>query len=115
MKFSSSVSFWAIALLFSDVQSFVLLKPTQDCFTLTQSLQKSFRGQDTTILNTTLVPANSVSGNNYEYCQVIGKVAYADNNTLNFQVYLPDATAYTGRFMAVGKFKPYSSSERGLE
>jgi hypothetical protein len=106
MKFSSSVSRWVIALLLSDVQSFVLLKPTQDCLTLAQSLQKSFTGQDTAILNTTLVPANSISGNKYEYCQVIGKVAYADNNALNFQVYLPDATAYTGRFMAVGKFKP---------
>lgn len=90
--------------LFPNVQSLALLKPTQDCSsTFILSLARSFSGQPTIILNATLIPANSRGGNEYDYCQVIGKVAYPSNNTLNFQVYLPEATAYTGRFMAVGK------------
>ncbi|KAH8598407.1 tannase and feruloyl esterase [Bisporella sp. PMI_857] len=102
MKFSSNASVWASVLLFSDAQSSVLPKLTQNCSTLTESLAQSFAGKKVTIINTALIPANSTSGNEYEYCQVIGKVAYTSNNTLNFNVYLPDATAYTGRFMAVG-------------
>ena len=106
MKFLSMTSLWALVLLFLEVQSFVLPKPTQNCSTFAASLSKSFAGQKITIFNATLVLANSTS-NDYEYCQVVGKVAYGNNDTLNFQVYLPEATAYTGRFMAVGLFNPF--------
>ena len=99
---SMKISLGALSLLSSAVQSFVLPAPTRDCSTFAATLAKTFAGQTTTIVNATLIPANSTSGNEYEYCQVIGKVAYGGNNTLNFQLYLPDATAYTGRFMAVG-------------
>lgn len=105
MKFSSNAVLWVTTLLFSDVDSFVLPKPTQNCSTFAESLAKSFASQKVTIMNSTLIPANSTSSNEHEYCQLVGKVAYTNNDTLNFQVYLPDATAYAGRFMAVGKFK----------
>jgi feruloyl esterase len=105
MKLSLAISLFAVALLLPHVKSLVLPKPSQDCSIFAKSLVKSFSGQEITIVNSTLVPANSPNKNEYEYCQVIGKVAYASNDTLNFQVYLPDSTAYNGRFMAVGKFK----------
>ncbi|OLN85699.1 hypothetical protein CCHL11_08277 [Colletotrichum chlorophyti] len=53
-----------------------------------------------------LVPANSlnVSGvlNAQAFCRVYASVYYPENNTVFFEVWLPAADAYNGRFLAVG-------------
>jgi hypothetical protein len=104
MKFSSfSLNAWLLAA----AQSFVLSKPTQNCSTFAQNIQRSFASKKVTISSSTLIASNATSTNEFDYCEVVGKVAYTDNDTLNFLVYLPDVEAYTGRFMAVGMFTPY--------
>ena len=113
MKLSMIVYVGASALVTSVAQSLVLPKPTQNCSTFAQTISHSFAGQEVTIINSTLVPANSTGSSEFEYCQLYGKIAYAGNNTLNFQVYLPDATAYTGRFMAVGESGPFKGANDG--
>lgn len=53
--------------------------------------------------------------NAYPLCQVSGNITYgADDvaqshgdNTLTWQLYLPDAEYYNGRFMVVGKGQPF--------
>lgn len=42
--------------------------------------------------------------NEVAFCQVVGSVAYGGNETLNFQLWLPDTSIYERRFMAVGTF-----------
>jgi hypothetical protein len=91
-------------LLTSPAHSFVLPNPTKNCSNFAEAIAKSLAGQQTTIINTTLVPATSTSQNVYEYCLVNAQVAYTRNDTLVFQMFLPDAAAYTGRFLAVGEF-----------
>ncbi|KAK2035051.1 tannase and feruloyl esterase [Colletotrichum zoysiae] len=52
------------------------------------------------------VPTNSlnVSGtfNSVAFCRVNGSVPYPENNTVFFEVWLPDTAVYNGRFLAVG-------------
>jgi hypothetical protein len=93
----------ALSYLFPLAHSFVHPSPTKNCSNFAGAIAKSLAGQQTTIINTTLVPSNSTSKNIYEYCLVNAQVAYTRNDTLVFQMYLPDSAAYTGRFMAVGK------------
>lgn len=83
---------------------FVLPNPTQNCSTFAQDYSESVASQNATIINSTLILANSAAGNNFTFCMVFGQVAYEGNNSLNFQLYLPDATAWTGRFVAVGNY-----------
>jgi len=40
--------------------------------------------------------------NKYAFCEVEGIVSYGRNSSLHFSVYLPDASSYNGRSMAVG-------------
>lgn len=44
--------------------------------------------------------------NSYSACRIIGKIAYGaeKNNTLNFEVWLPESSDYNGRYMSVGRF-----------
>ncbi|KAF2096431.1 tannase and feruloyl esterase [Rhizodiscina lignyota] len=42
--------------------------------------------------------------NNYSLCRVIGTIAYGTkyNNTLNFELWLPDSSNYNGRYLSIG-------------
>ncbi|CZR52794.1 related to feruloyl esterase B precursor [Phialocephala subalpina] len=91
-----------IALIATHVKALVLSTPSQNCSTFAQDFAQSVSSQNATIINSTLVPANSAAGNNYTFCKVYGQVAYAGNDTLNFQLYLPEIEMWSGRFMAVG-------------
>ncbi|KAK1598923.1 tannase and feruloyl esterase [Colletotrichum navitas] len=57
-------------------------------------------------VETAFVPTNSlnVSGtfNSVSFCRVNGSVPYPENNTVFFEVWLPDTDVYNGRFLAVG-------------
>lgn len=96
--------FMALVALVALAQSLVLPELIQNCSTFAKDFTESMTSQNATIINSTLVPANSAAGNNYTFCKVLGQVAYEGNNTLNFQLYLPEAMAWTGRFMAVGQY-----------
>jgi hypothetical protein len=111
MKFSIYVVAGAApAFLSLLAQSFVLPSPTENCSTFTEAISSSLADQQITVINTTLVLSNSTSQNIYEYCLVNAQVAYTKNDTLSFQMYLPDASAWTGRFMAVGEIVQHSLS-----
>ena len=89
--------------------TWVLPSPTQSCPSLAAlHAASSAVGSGTTLINSTLVPIGGLNVSNtvnqVSFCQVLGSVAYGDNETLNFQLWLPDEKIYQGRFMAVGKF-----------
>ena len=46
-------------------------------------------------------PSQNVS-NKVPFCRVEGTVPYGSNDTLNFELWLPDVNRYNGRFLAVG-------------
>jgi hypothetical protein len=53
-------------------------------------------------VNSDNVPAtNSIS-----FCRVFGMQPYPTNNTVQFEVWLPDPAAYNERFLVVGKPEP---------
>ena len=35
-------------------------------------------------------------------CRVVGQIPYGENNTLNFEVWLPEADVYNERYISVG-------------
>ena len=47
----------------------------------------------------------NITGNKFALCRVTGTIAYGDNgnDTLNFELWLPDKSTYNGRYVAVGK------------
>lgn len=61
----------------------------------------------TVLTNSTWIPAGAknVSGtfNTAAFCEVTGKVSYPTDNYVVFEAWLPEETAYNGRFLAVGK------------
>jgi hypothetical protein len=69
-------------------------------------------GEGVSIINATFIAASglNVSGtlNNVSFCRVFAEVAYGDNDTVGFEVWLPDGTQYNGRFLAVGTSNTYS-------
>ncbi|KAI5247141.1 tannase and feruloyl esterase [Aureobasidium subglaciale] len=89
---------------FSDA---LLTVENTDCTSFTRNI--TLPG-NTTITNTTYHDTHTViitSGkdniyNRYAFCEVEGVLSYGSNSTLHFSVYLPDASSYNGRFMAVG-------------
>ncbi|KAI1411947.1 feruloyl esterase [Hypoxylon sp. FL1857] len=58
------------------------------------------------ILNSSHIPQKSVniSGtlNEIPFCQLLGRIPYAGNNSVIFELWLPAAENYTGRFVVVG-------------
>jgi hypothetical protein len=58
------------------------------------------------ILNATYYAANSLNisniFNDIPFCQVYGSISYGSNDSLTFTTWLPDASDYNHRFMAVG-------------
>jgi feruloyl esterase len=103
MRFSSIVFILGV-LSTSDA---LLTIKNNDCMTFVQNLSLP---ENTTITNTTHYQPHTVnvtSGtqniyNKYAFCAVDGVISYGSNSSLHFSVYLPDATSYNGRFMAVG-------------
>ncbi|KAF2653251.1 tannase and feruloyl esterase [Lophiostoma macrostomum CBS 122681] len=65
-------------------------------------------GANYTIVNTTLVQAGEFkldgldSTNSLTFCRVISKMPYGINSTINFEVWLPESTSYSGRYLSVG-------------
>ena len=107
MQFSIHVFVWVTFITCHHaVHCFVLPRSTANCSTFEKFLQQSLGGLNTTVTSTVLIAANS-SSNVHDYCQVVGSVAYTSNDSLHFEVWLPDAEAYTGRFMAVGTLNTF--------
>lgn len=67
---------------------------------------------DIGVIAASYVPTNSlnVSGafNQVAFCRVNGSVPYLGNNTVFFEVWLPETVAYNERFLAVGGFQDHS-------
>lgn len=47
---------------------------------------------------------NVTESNNATFCRVIGVISYGPNNTLNFEVWLPDTESYNERYLSVGTY-----------
>lgn len=50
----------------------------------------------------TVAAQNVTENNNATFCRVIGVMPYGSNNTLNFEVWLPEAERYNERYLSVG-------------
>lgn len=65
---------------------------------------------DVILINSTAVPANSlnISGeaNTAPFCRLFAQVPYPTNNSVLFEIWMPDPEAYNGRFLALGKEMP---------
>lgn len=115
MKVMKMVLFNAItkiAFMFSCTRSsFVPKASVATCSNLATSLGPLFETSGVKITSTTLRPPNATAGNTYEYCAVVGIIHYTPsrNDSLSFNVFLPDPARYTGRFMAVGQSLPHFS------
>ena len=46
---------------------------------------------------------NLTISNTKPLCRVVGQIPYGENNTLNFEVWLPEAEDYNQRYLSVGK------------
>lgn len=102
MKLSAAVRLLAFAT--SSITSAV---PKNSCLALTDDARYLLKTWRATLRSSTPIPAGGivVSGvsNQVAFCQVVASVAYGGNETLNFQLWLPDTSMYKGRFMAVGE------------
>ncbi|KAF9877424.1 feruloyl esterase [Colletotrichum karsti] len=74
------------------------------CDSLAELVKESVPGL--TSVKSALVPANTLNistvFNSASFCRVNGTVPYPENNTVLFEVWLPEASSYNGRFLAVG-------------
>ncbi|KUI59280.1 hypothetical protein VP1G_06530 [Cytospora mali] len=74
------------------------------CHALSNSL--ALDPNNTVLMNSTWIPAGAknISGtlNSVAFCEVFGAVSYPGNNSVIFEVWLPDNKAHNGRFLAVG-------------
>jgi hypothetical protein len=88
------------------LRNWVLPNATQPCSSLALDATSSL-DNGIILINSTFVPIGALSISNtfnqVSFCQVLGSVAYGGNETLNFQLWLPDEGIYQGRFMRVGK------------
>jgi hypothetical protein len=86
----------------------VLPSPTTNCSSLLLNAVRTLVQHQGTLINSTLVPpdALNISGvtNEIAFCQIFGYVTYGRNETLNFQLWLPDERIYEQRFMAIGQY-----------
>lgn len=57
------------------------------------------------LANISVVAAQNVTvNNNATFCRVVGVIPYGPNNTLNFEVWLPEADSYNERYLSVGTY-----------
>ena len=47
---------------------------------------------------------NVTETNAASFCRVVGLMPYGPNNTLNFEVWLPENEKYNGRYLSVGTY-----------
>ena len=52
---------------------------------------------------------NPTISNTKPLCRVVGQIPYGENNTLNFEVWLPEAESYNERYLSVGMCSNYES------
>jgi feruloyl esterase len=82
----------------------VISRGTMDCSALAKAACLS--AYNATITNTTHYAIGELdvvgTQNQVPLCEVHASVRYGTNSTLNFALWLPDATEYSSRFMAVG-------------
>jgi hypothetical protein len=45
---------------------------------------------------------NPTISNTKPLCRVVGQIPYGENNTLNFEVWLPESESYNERYLSVG-------------
>lgn len=87
---------------------------TSDCASFAASLPLP---ANVTLLSSSSLPQNAFSNPNFAgtnsitFCRVVGEAPYAVNDTVGFELWLPENGAYNGRYVAVGKstFKPLTS------
>ncbi|KAL7625269.1 hypothetical protein AAE478_004485 [Parahypoxylon ruwenzoriense] len=95
-------SLFAIAVYASD---FNASWKVEDCSKFASSLQ-GIGDAGATILNATHIPANTFNAsgtfNAVPACRLIGRIPYARNNSVVFELWLPETGDYNGRFLAVG-------------
>ncbi|RFU35283.1 hypothetical protein B7463_g1032, partial [Scytalidium lignicola] len=100
---SFSVAAISASYILSLARGFVLQQSASSCSKLNSFYDKSL---GITIYNATLIPRGGLNVSNVfnsvSFCQIVASVAYANSDTLNFQLWLPEETIYEGRFMAVG-------------
>ncbi|KAF3064991.1 hypothetical protein GL218_02558 [Daldinia childiae] len=76
----------------------------EDCSKFVSSLQGI--GDGVTILNSSYIPENTLNitekSNAYPLCRLFGKALYPENNSVIFELWLPTAEKYNGRFLVVG-------------
>lgn len=102
MKLASiiSVATGAVVLVSSYAQAVSLPRYSTCSDLIAKTVASSLASQNCTVISATLIAAN---GSIPEYCNVSASVAYGNGDTLNFDLFLPDAANWNGRFMAVGK------------
>lgn len=70
-----------------------------------QSLASSVSGNS--IINSTYIAAGSLDidglNNTIPFCRVFASVAYPHNNSVVYEVWLPDASQHNGRYLSVGE------------
>ncbi|KAJ0331969.1 hypothetical protein COL922a_011647 [Colletotrichum nupharicola] len=75
-----------------------------DCESLAEQVKASV--PELTSVSSALVSANSLNissvFNSASFCRFNGTVPYPENNTVLFEVWLPESGSYNGRFLAVG-------------
>jgi hypothetical protein len=102
MQFSTVVGLLAFA-----TSSITAPAPNKSCLSLTDDTQHLLQTFRATLESSTPIPIGGmvVSGvsNRVAFCEVVASVGYGGNETLNFQLWLPDTSIYEGRFMAVGE------------
>ncbi|KAI2778631.1 feruloyl esterase [Daldinia loculata] len=76
----------------------------KDCSKFASSLQGI--GDGVTILNSSYIPENTLNITNKSnvspLCRLFGKAPYPKNNSVIFELWLPAAEKYNGRFLVVG-------------
>lgn len=96
------MSMIALSSIFSLAEASILRNPALAC----SSLVEHGANIGANIQSATLIPSGGLNVsnvlNNISFCQVVANVPYAPNDTLSFQLWLPDESIYQGRFMAVG-------------
>lgn len=80
--------------------------PDHACKSLKQFRQHP--DERTTLTDVVYVRQGSLSQssllNEFSFCRLYGKVSYGNNDTLNFETWLPDPSNYNGRYLAVGRY-----------
>ncbi|KAL0931100.1 feruloyl esterase [Colletotrichum truncatum] len=78
---------------------------TPDCAALADLVKTSVPAL--VAVESAFVAANTVNAssifNTASFCRVNGTIPYPENNTVLFEVWLPEASSYNGRFLAVGR------------